>query len=103
MTSKHKLNIQFIINIFFVSVSLFFIINFLLLYSNISEDLSDKFFRGVFLSQMIFSPIIAFLGLLNFFIYEKNEKDYNGNKSKFFIISLLLNIIPFFIVMIVWY
>lgn len=103
MISKYKLNIQFIINIFFVSVSLFFIINFLLLYSNISEDLSDKIFRGVFLSQMIFSPIIAFLGLLNFFIYEKNEKVYDGKKSKFFIISLLLNIIPFFIVMIVWY
>ena len=101
MISKYKLNIQFIINIFCFCKLIFY--NYLLLYSNISEDLSDKIFRGVFLSQMIFSPIIAFLGLLNFFIYEKNEKDYNGNKSKFFIISLLLNIIPFFIVMIVWY
>lgn len=102
LSIKNKLKVQLIINIFFIIISLFFIINFILLYSNFSEDLSDKYFRGIFISQMIFSPSIALPSILNFFIYEKNKRFYNKKYKLFFIISLILNIIPLLIIVGVW-
>lgn len=102
LSIKNKINIQIILNLILITISIFFIINFVLLYSNISESLSDKYFRGIFLSQMIFSPFLAVPGIANFFLYEKNEKIYNKKYKNFFIASLILSIAPLLIIIGVW-
>lgn len=102
LSTKNKLNIQFIISLLLTLISLFFITNFILLYLNISENLADKYFRGIFLAQMIFSPLIAIPGIINFSLYKKDEKGYNKKYKTFFIISLILNILPLLIVVNVW-